>query len=263
MKLSLASIALCFLLVGGGASAQEMEGGGGGGNNVRRSDSPLNAAKVHTDLASMYFQDGKVAIALEELGSALIAYPKYAPAYSVAGLVHAFIRENDKAEALFKKALELAPNDPEINNNYGWFLCQTGKERQSIAYFLNAIKSPLYKTPDIAYTNAGRCALKAGDLEGAETYLKLAIRLSGEGSYMAQQQMAQLRYRQGNYDEARKLANEVLKATPQPSAEVLWLAFRAEKRMGNRSAEGALAAQLRSRHPDSPEYQNFLKGNFE
>ena len=25
-------------------------------------------------------------------------------------------------------ALSMAPNDPEVNNNYGWFLRETGKE---------------------------------------------------------------------------------------------------------------------------------------
>jgi type IV pilus assembly protein PilF len=36
-----------------------------------------------------------------------------------------------------------------------------------------------------------------------------------------------------------------------------------ERRMGNKGAEGGYASQLRSRYPTSPEYQEFLKGNFE
>jgi type IV pilus assembly protein PilF len=48
----------------------------------------------------------------------------------------------------------------------------------------------------------------------------------------------------------------------QPSAEALWLGVRLERKLGNRVAEGSYAAQLRSRHPTSPEYQEFLKGNF-
>ena len=48
-----------------------------------------------------------------------------------------------------------------------------------------------------------------------------------------------------------------------PPAEALWLAIRLERRLGNQQAEAAFASQLRSRYPTSPEYQEFLKGNFQ
>jgi len=262
-KPSLCWIAAIFLLVSGGAAAQDFQSQPDSSSSRRPASGGPNSAKIHTELASMYFQEGNVAVALEELGYALIAFPKYAPAYNLAGLVHAFLRENDKAEALFKKALELGPNDPEISNNYGWFLCQSGKEKQSIPYFLDAIKNPQYVSPDVAYTNAGRCSLKAGDVDGAETYLNNAIRISSGGNLSARLYLAHLRYGQGNFEETRRLVTAVLKDMPMPPAEALWLALRTERKLGNRQAENALATQLRGRHPDSPEYQNYLKGNFE
>jgi type IV pilus assembly protein PilF len=48
-----------------------------------------------------------------------------------------------------------------------------------------------------------------------------------------------------------------------PPAEALWLAIRIERRLGNQPAEAAFVSQLRSRYPTSPEYQEFLKGNFQ
>ncbi|MGE5386950.1 MAG: type IV pilus biogenesis/stability protein PilW [Betaproteobacteria bacterium] len=224
---------------------------------------PTTRAKIHTELASLYFQDGNMAVALEELRIAQAADPRYAPAYSVRGLVHAYLKENELAEAQFRRALELTPNDPQVNNNYGWFLCQVGKERQSIAYFLNAIKSPLYETPDLAYANAGRCAFAAGDLEGAEAYLQQAIRLSRDGGFSPRIQLAALQYKRGNLEEARRQINGVLNAMGQPTAEALWLALRVERKLGNRAAESTMAAQLRNRFPNSREYQEFIKGNFE
>lgn len=224
---------------------------------------PQTRARIHTELASLYFQAGNMQVALDELRIATGADRRYAPAYSLAGLVFASLREYEKAEEQFRKALAIAPEDPEINNNYGWFLCQSGKERQSIAYFLSALKNPLYPTPDLAYANAGRCALKAGDLEGAEAYLTKAIRLARDGGEMLQAQLATLRYRQGRLEEARKLINAALKGMGEPTAEALWLALRVERKLANRNAESALAAQLRGRYPDSVEYQEYLKGNFE
>ena len=54
-----------------------------------------------------------------------------------------------------------------------------------------------------------------------------------------------------------------MKAMDNPSAEALWLGVRLERKLGNKAGEGNYAAQLRSRHPTSLEYQAFLKGNFE
>lgn len=245
-----------------GSGQQEGRGQMSNRESVEPAD-PLARAKVHTELAASYFEIGNMAVALDELRIALDAESDYAPAYSVRGLVHASLREFDKAEEQFRKALNLTPNDPEVNNNYGWFLCHTGKERQSIAYFLNALKSPLYKTPDRAYANAGRCALKAGDFEGAEQYLSQAIKMSQDGALMARFQMAELNYRRGNLQLARHTIGPVLQSMGVPSADVVWLALRIERKMGNRVEEGSLAAQLRNRYPDSPEYQAFLKGDFE
>lgn len=227
------------------------------------SPDPRARAKIHTELGALYFQGGNMAVALEELNIAIDSDSSYAQAYSVRGLVHAYLREMDSAEDDFRRALRLTPEDPEVNNNYGWFLCQNGKERQSIVYFLNAVKNPLYTTPDRAYANAGGCALKAGDLEGAERYLQQAIRLSPNGAVQARVELASLNYRRSNLEEARRLINEALRGMEPATPEALWLALRIDRKLGNRQSESAFASQLRSRYPGSREYQEFLKGNFE
>ena len=229
----------------------------------KASSDPRNRAKIHTELGSLYFQAGNPGVALDELRIALSADSGYYQAYSVRGLVRLSLKEYGKAEDDFRQALNLAPNDPEVNNNYGWFLCETGKERQSIAYFLNALKSPLYETPDKAYTNAGACAFKAGDFDGAQDYLLKALQLSRDGAVPARLQLAKIFYKRGNFEESRIYLAEALEAMEPPSADALWLGLRLERRQGNRAAEAGYASQLRGRYPTSPEYQEFLKGNFE
>lgn len=246
-----------------GVSAQETFNPAATTSKEKNLSDPRSRAKVHTELGAAYFQAGNPAVALDELRIALQADSSYHPAYSIRGLVHASLREYAKAEDDFRRALDIAPNDPEVNNNYGWYLCETGKESQSIAYFLNALKSPLYETPDRAYTNAGACALKAGDLEGAQAYLLKALQLARGDGVPARLQLAKLLYRRQNLNEAQVYLNEVLRAMEPPSAEALWLGLRIAHRMGNRSAESGFASQLRSRYPASAEYQDFLKGNFE
>lgn len=249
---------IALLICGGiaGAAAQS------GGERAAPSD-PRTRARIHTELGGLYLEAGNLAVALDELAIAIDVDRSFYQAYSVRGLVYSQLKEYGKADADFRRALDLAPNDPEVNNNYGWYLCETGKERQSIAYFLNALKSPLYETPERAYTNAGSCALKAGDLDAAQTYLLQAVQLSRDGAVVARLQLARLFYRRGILEESRIYLNDALKMMEPPTAEALWLGVRLERRLGNRLAEGSYAAQLRSRYPTSPEYQEFLKGNFE
>ena len=224
---------------------------------------PKQRAKIHTELAAAYYQAGSMAVALEETRIALEADPEYVQALSVRGLVHAKLKENGKAEDDFRRALKIAPKNPDINNNYGWFLCDIGQPRQSIQYFLNALKDPLYETPEVAYTNAGICAMKGGDLDGAQEYLLQALRLAKDAAPMTRHRLAELLYQRGNLDEAKVYLGEAIKAMEPPSPEALWLAVRLERRLGNKAAEGTYASQLRGRYPTSKEYQAFLKGNFE
>ena len=247
-------------------------GGGAGGGAVTiqepetsqaRPVDPKYRAKIHTELAAAYYQAGNMAVALDETRIALEADPESVQALSVRGLVHAQLKENAKAEDDFRRALKIAPKNPDVNNNYGWFLCEIGQPRQSIQYFLNALKDPLYETPEVAYANAGSCAMKAGDLDGAQNYLLEALRLSRNSAPATRYKLAELLYQRGNLDEAKVYLGEAIKAMEPPSAEALWLAVRLDRKLGNKAGEGNYASQLRGRYPTSKEYQAFLKGNFE
>jgi type IV pilus assembly protein PilF len=222
---------------------------------------PRNRARIHTELASAYFERGNMGVALEELRTAISADPNYAPAYNVLGLVHMDLRENAVAEQHFEHGLRLAPNDPDINNNYGWFLCQTGREGKSIAYFLAALKNPLYNTPARSYVNAGLCSMKNNNERDAIDYFERALRNSPD-NLQALFNLALVQYQRGQLEAARGLVGRYNKLI-EPTAESLWLALRIERKLGDRPAENAMAAQLRRRFFGSPEYEDLLKGKFE
>jgi type IV pilus assembly protein PilF len=224
-----------------------------------------NQAQIHTELAALYLQSGSISVALEETNIAIAAEPRYALAYNVRALVHAFLREFNMADADFKKALGLAPNDPDINNNYGWFLCQQNRAQESFAHFKIAIKNPLYVTPERAYINAGSCAIKTGDLEGARAYLLQALRMvkDRESMALAQIQLVTLAYREGKLTEARNRLQEVLQAGVTPPPDALWLGIQVEHKLGRFAEEKSLAAQLKRLYPTSTEYQEYLAGNYE
>ena len=222
---------------------------------------PRNRARLHTELASLYYGRGNMGVALEELRIATAADPGYAPAHNMFGLVYMELRERELAEQSFERALRLAPGDPDINHNYGLYLCQTSRESDSIKYFLQALRNPLYATPWRSYSAAGACSLKLKNEKEADEFFQRALKLEPDDP-AALLPLGQIRYRQGNLDEARKLVARYNKLV-SPTAESLWLALRIERRAGARTAEQAFAAQLRRRFPASPEHEALQRRQFD
>jgi type IV pilus assembly protein PilF len=222
---------------------------------------PRNRARLHTELAALYFGRGNMNVALEELRTAVRADANYAPAHSMFGLVYMELKENRLAEDSFERALRLSPNEPDINHNYGWFLCQNKREEESIRYFLQAIRNPLYPTPWRSYSAAGQCSMRIDKPKDAEEFFLRALRQEPDEP-ASLLQLGQIRYRQGNLEEARKLVSRYNKlVTPGP--ESLWLALRIERKLGQRVAERNFATELRRRYPDSAEAQALKRNAFD
>jgi type IV pilus assembly protein PilF len=222
---------------------------------------PRNRAKIHTELASLYYSRGNMAVALEELRIAAAADANYAPTYSMYGLVYMNLRENPLAQANFERALRLSPTDPDINHNYGLFMCQTGRESESVKYFLQAVRNPLYPTPWRSYSAAGQCVMRKDNLKDAEDYFQRALRQEPNDP-QSLLLLGQIRYKQGNMEEARKLVSRYNKLV-EPTSESLWLALRVERKLGERVAETSFANQLRRRYSGSREYQLLQRGEYD
>ena len=220
-----------------------------------------NRAKLHAELAALYYSRGDMAIALEELRIAAAADSNYPLTYSLFGLVYMELREPKLAQSNFERGLRLSPTDPDINHNYGWFLCQTGRESESIKYFMQAVSNPLYPAPWRSYSAAGVCSLRKNNLKEAEDFFQRALRLdpNDPGSLL---QLGQIRYRQGNLEEARRLVGRYNR-NAEPTAESLWLALRVERKLGERNAEASYATQLRRRFAASREYQQLQRGEYD
>lgn len=212
------------------------------------------SAQVHTELAGLYFERAQAGIALEEIGLALEADPDYAPAYNMRGLVHMSLREDTEAEADFQKSLRIDKNDSDTHNNYGWFLCQRGREKESIPHFMAAVKNPLYLTPGRAYLNAGVCSRQAGNNKDAEEFVQKALMVQ-PGMPQALLTMAELNFANGDYVSAKKYFARFSQNSENLTAEQLWLAVRIERKMGDRNSEASYSMQLRKRFPDARETQ--------
>jgi type IV pilus assembly protein PilF len=233
-------------------------------SNIDRQSPPLTraqaSAKIHTELAAAYYERSQLGIALEEIATALQMEANYAPAYSVRGLIYMTLREDAQAEDNFQRSLSIDNKDSESHNNYGWFLCQRGKESESIKHFMAALKNPLYGTPERAYLNSGVCSKKAGNLKDAEEFLQKALIMQPNlsGALLG---LADLSVSNADYAGAKSYFMRFEKGSEADlTAENLWLAVRIERGLGDKNSEESYTLQLQKRYPDARETQLILHG---
>ena len=246
----------CMVLLTLGGCASRASNTSGGPPPLSRVQA---VAQAHTELAAQYYERAQPGVALEELDIALKADPTYASAYNVRGLVRMALREYPQAEQDFQYSLQLDDSNSDAHNNYGWFLCQQGRERESMQHFMAALKNPLYATPGKAYLNAGLCARKGGNNKDAEEFFQKALIIQPEMPE-ALFGLADLAVASGDYAGAKSYFLRFAKTKPNFTAEHLWLAVRIERQLGDANAESKYAMQLRQRFPESRETQLMLYG---
>ncbi|MDR0250176.1 MAG: type IV pilus biogenesis/stability protein PilW [Burkholderiales bacterium] len=215
--------------------------------------SPRTRAEARTALALGYYERGQFDVALEELDEAKKLDDRYAMIYNGYGLVYSYMREDDRARSNFQRAIELDPNNPEIRHNWGWFLCTSGQARESLAEFNRVALDPLYRTPEIAFTNAGRCALSINDNATARHYLERALRVRPD-YVQAAYSLAELSYGEGKFDEARVMMRIIMQ-TPTPTVDALFLGACVERKLNDKRAEDSYIQQLQNRYPNAEQTQ--------
>ena len=221
-------------------------------------------AAIRLQLAIGYYQERNFDVALDEVKKALAAKDDYADAYGVRALIYTAMGEMALAEENYQHAMRLSPRNPELANNYGSFLCQSGRGPQAMPYFEAALKDPMYQSPVKAMVNAGGCALKLKDYAGAERYLLDAMRFAPDLPTI-HADLARVYFVRRDYTRAGFFINRLttLVKPETLSADVLWLAVRIEHKLGEQALETSLATQLRRRHPGSPEFAAFQRGAFD
>ena len=247
------------ILLGLQLAACSSSGGKDGNVQQEHAVDKKASARIHTELAAVYYEQKQYSVALDELKQALDMNGKYAPAYGVRGLVYMSLKEDRKAEEDFERSLDLDGMDSGTRNNYGWFLCQRGREKESMEQFMEAVRNPLYATPEKAFLNAGLCSKKFGKLKEAEAYLKKALSIQPKMTE-ALVGMAELGFLKADYAAAKTFFLRLSLNGAELSAADLLLAARVERKLGDKNAEASYKLQLRKRFPESRETQLMLSG---
>lgn len=222
-----------------------------GGADARR------RAEVHTALAGEYYARGNYSVALNATREAIKNDSTYFAAHNMQGLVFMELREDVQAREAFSRALALAPNNPEVLNNYGWFLCLRNEAPRGIEMMHRAAADTLYPTPEKAWYSIGLCHRRAGNSAGAEDALRRAILIRPD-MIGALYNLAQVSYERGSFQDAENYLTRYTRlATPSLGALVLGVKVaRANK---DRAGEESFMQQLRRRFPDAPDLRELEK----
>jgi type IV pilus assembly protein PilF len=247
MKRLAVAAALALLLAAVGAPAQQQ------GSQVDK----RKAAEANAQLALAYIQQGDLTSAREKVEKALEQDPHTAVTQVAAAFLYDRLGDDKKAKSHFEEALKLSRDDPNIMNSYAAFLCLKGERKLGEELLLKSAASPLNRSPEIAYANAGRCARADGRPKDAEKYFRQAL------NYKVNQldalfEMADLEHELGNDLQARGFL-ERYAATAPISAATLWLAYRIERGLGDNRQAAIYAERLKKDYPMSPEMSALLE----
>ncbi len=215
-------------------------------------------AEVHTGLAGEYYARGNFAVALAETRLAIKEDSSYYPAYNMQGLVFMELREDGPARDAFNRALAISPNNSEVLNNFGWFLCLRNDTDRGMEMMLRASSDTLYPTPEKAFLSAGLCMRRAGNNERAEEYLRRSVLIRPD-LIGALYNLAVITYERGAYKDSELYLLRYMRLTPAPNLEALLLGVKLARSNKDAGAEQSYLQQLRRRFPDSPQAQELLE----
>lgn len=257
---------LALALLAGLAACAGGPGGGApdaGADMLTASDESdaRRRARLRMELAVGYFEEGKTAVALDELKQVLTLDPGFSDAHNLRGLIYMRLNDPRLAEESFRRAVSLNPRDANTQHNYGWLLCQQGRYPESMQAFGQALANPQYGERAKTWMTQGLCQARAGRQAEAERSLERAYELDA-GNPITGYNLAALLYRRGEFPRAqfyiRRINNSEL-----ANAESLWLGIRVERKLNNREAMRQLADQLKRRFPQAQEFSAFERGAFD
>ena len=221
----------------------------GGTTNVRSKSS--QAAEYNAKLGAEYLRKNRLTLAAEKLQKALSQNPYSESANHYYALLQQKLGNNPLALKHFKRAIKVSQRNPDLHNNYGSFLCSIKRYKQAIREFAIAVKDPLYKTPEFAYTNAGVCIAESDTGENPEPYFRKALEINPKFS-SALYQMAKFSWQNGNPAKAQAFLfryNEVATQTP----ESLLLCKQVNEKLGETQQAEKCVSQLLTHFPASEE----------
>lgn len=230
------------------------------GSKPRKQEDPTEAAaKTNIQLGVAYLKQGNYPLAKEKLERSLKQNPRDPDVHTSLALLYDRVNDPRLADKHFREALRLAPENPDISNNYAVYLCKNGRPEEGVERFSAVATNKYYRTPEVALSNAGVCLRGAKKFDEAEQMFTRSIKVRpnyGEATV----QLATLHVERGQIAEARKVVDTFLGAF-RPDADVLYTAVNVARAANDKMGEEKFARTLRLEFPDSAQARALKRGS--
>lgn len=232
----------------------------GGIKQPSASERAHQVSQIKTQLAVEYMKAQDYRQAVESIEDALKANSRNVYAWLMRAQIYQHLQVADKADESFRRALSLDPANAEVNNNYGWFLCDAQKRpSDAMAYFDKALADPTYPSPQVANLNKGICSVRMGQPGLADAYFQRAL-AAAPWFAPVQKEMARAKILAGNPTEADYLFRQYQSRVEMLSADDLLLGWQIARALGRSQAVYEYEAQLRANYPYSSELEQISTG---
>ena len=216
-------------------------------------EDPSERINALVSSALAYTLRGSLDLAEKNILQALAIDSENVDANNIAGLVYAKSNRPELATQHFQKALAKSPNDSSTLNNYGNFLCDSGKLNQAEQIFLRAAKHSSNRNPEIAYTNAGLCVMRIPNPEQAAQYFRTALDFN-ENNSIALFQLAQINFAKNRGVPALERLQSYAQYA-QHTPQTLKLGIEIGRLLKDKQTEVIYFNLLQANFPSSEEFQ--------
>lgn len=136
----------------------------------------VQKSQAYYKIGVTYLNDGKVQQAFVEFQKAIELNPRNKDAHWGLGYIYDFHGKYQMALESYKTALAIDPNFSEAHNNLGVVYGRLKRWDDAIIEYKQAIKNPLYSTPQWPYRNMGFALYNKGDiLQAVDAYKEALI----------------------------------------------------------------------------------------
>lgn len=209
-----------------------------------------SAARTRISLGLTYLKNGNYVQAKQNLDQALDFAPRLANAHYSLAYYYQAVGEAERATEYYENAVDLEPENADIANTYGAFLCQQNKYEEAKEYFLLAVNSKRYANSAQTYENLAICARKEGYINDAINYLQSALNHQ-PGRMQSLLLLTELYTEKGDYEGAEQTL-DTIERFGRIDADMLWMRIDVARQQGKLEEARDYGTMLTTVYPKSP-----------
>lgn len=207
------------------------------------------AAKLNVELGMGYMNQNNFPRAKTKFMRSLDLAPNLPETNYAYGYYLEKIGELANAEKYYIKAIRLDSKNGKSHNNYGAFLCRQGRYLEAEKSFLTALEDPTYAKTAEVLENAGFCVMQIPNYAKAEQYFERALR-HDPNRHNAMLELAIIKYKHNQVAESIAYYSTYTKLA-SPTKRSLLLGFKLAELSGDENKEASIRMLLDANFPNT------------